>query len=355
MTSNGLRDVAIVAFSQAPSLRRQHDYTEPGIVMPLVRDVYEQTGMKRSDIDFTCSGSADYLAGQSFAFIQGLDAIGAWPPIAESHVEMDGAWAMYEAWMMIQIGHFDTALVYGFGRSSLGNLREVLTLQLDPYYLSTTGVDCVSTAALQARSLLESSDYTEKDMAEVASRSRRSALKNPNAQVRSDKSADELLKEPYFVDPLRKSDCPPVSDGAAVAILAAGDRARDVCEKPGWIRGIEHRVEPHYFGVRDLAKSPTTQACGKALGTSDGIEVAELSASFSHQELILRDALGLDGISDINPSGGALSANPIMATGLIRVGEAFNQIRNNGKKRVLAHATSGHCLQQNLFCLLEGD
>jgi hypothetical protein len=44
-----------------------------------------------------------------------------------------------------------------------------------------------------------------------------------------------------------------------------------------------------------------------------------------------------------------------MAVGLIRIGEAFDQIRNNGKKRVLGHATSGHCLQQNLVCVLEGD
>ena len=59
--------------------------------------------------------------------------------------------------------------------------------------------------------------------------------------------------------------------------------------------------------------------------------------------------------TEINPSGGPLAANPLMATGLIRVGEAFDRIRNDGRRRVLAHATSGHCLQQNLVCVLEGD
>jgi len=33
-----------------------------------------------------------------------VDAIGAFPPINESHVEMDGAWALYEAWVKIQTG-----------------------------------------------------------------------------------------------------------------------------------------------------------------------------------------------------------------------------------------------------------
>jgi acetyl-CoA acetyltransferase len=350
-----VRDVAVVAFSQAPSIRRQVDLAEPTMIMPVVRDVYAQTGLSRSDIDFTCSGSADYLAGASFAFIQGLDGVGAWPPLSESHVEMDGAWALYEAWMMLQIGHADVALVYGFGKPSAGNMREVLTTQLDPYYLAPTGVDCISTAALQARAVLDRTDYTEADMAEVASRSRRDAMGNPMAQVRHDISPEKLLEEPYWVEPLRRHDCPPISDGVAAAILVAGDRARDVCERPAWIRGIEHRIDPHYFGVRDLEQSPSTAEAGRALGSADGIEVAELSATFSHQELILKDALELPESTRINPSGGALAANPIMAVGLIRIGEAFRQVRDHGRGRVLAHATSGHCLQQNLVCVLEGD
>ena len=40
-------------------------------------------------------------------------------------------------------------------------------------------------------------------------------VSNPNAQVSGDQSADELLAEPYVVSPLRPSDCPPVTDGAA--------------------------------------------------------------------------------------------------------------------------------------------
>ena len=168
-----MRDVAVVAFAQSPLVRREADFTEPGMILPVVNEVYRQSGLERSEIDFVVSGSADYLAGQSFAFIQGLDGVGAWPPISESHVEMDGAWALYEAWMMLQIGHADTALVYGFGKPSAGNMREVLTIQLDPYYLAPTGVDCISTAALQARALLDSGRSSDKDLDRVVARSRR--------------------------------------------------------------------------------------------------------------------------------------------------------------------------------------
>jgi acetyl-CoA acetyltransferase len=57
----------------------------------------------------------------------------------------------------------------------------------------------------------------------------------------------------------------------------------------------------------------------------------------------------------LNPSGGPLAANPIMAAGLIRIGEAASRIRLGEAQRAVAHATSGPCLQQNLVCVLEGD
>src|SRR4051794_32805971 len=93
------------------------------ILVPIIADLYEQTGWTKSDIDFWCSGSSDYLAGRSFSFVSAVDAIGTLPPVMESHVEMDAAWALYEAWIKVQTGEVDTALVYGFGKSSAGLLR----------------------------------------------------------------------------------------------------------------------------------------------------------------------------------------------------------------------------------------
>ena len=71
--------------------------------------------------------------------------------------------------------------------------------------------------------------------------------------------------------------------------------------------------------------------------------------------LSMRDALNLKNGASVNPSGGALAANPVMAAGLIRIGEAAARITNGSADRALAHATSGPCLQQNLVCVLEGE
>jgi acetyl-CoA acetyltransferase len=351
-----MRDVAIVSFAQTPYQRRVRDRSEVEMLLPIVTRAIDESGIPRREIGFTCSGSSDYIAGQAFAFVGAVDALGAWPPISESHVEMDGAWALYEAWVKIQCGQADSALCFAFGRASMGTLPFTLNMQLDPYTLQPLGVDAVSLAALQARLLLESGRASERDLAEVAARSRRDARSNPEAQLKGDFEVDKLLADPYLISPLRRHDCPPISDGAVAIVIAAEEVARQVCDRPVWIRGIDHRLEPHQPGQRDLTRSPSTRLAAEKVGAlGASIDVAELHAPFSHQELILRDALELDAGVRVNPSGGPLAANPMMAAGLARIGEAARVIRSEGADRALAHATQGHCLQQNLVCVLEGE
>ncbi len=349
-----MRDVAVVAFAQSPIVRREEFRNEVEILLPVVHDAIAASGVGRKEIGFTISGSCDYLAGAPFSFVSGLDAVGAWPPIRESHVEMDGAWALYEAWVRLQHGDLDSALVYAFGKSSLGPLVDILVLQLDPYYVAPLWPDSISIAALQARAWLEKG-HKESELAEVVARSRRNAQSNPNAQLSGDADPEALLAEPYFTSPLRRHDCPPISDGAAAVVLATGELARRVCERPAWIRGIDHRIEPHGLGVRDLTRSVSTADAGRRAGVGEKpVDVAELHAPFSHQELIVAEALGLDGTTDINPSGGALAGNVVMAAGLTRIGEAASRIMDGRAGRAVAHATSGPALQQNLVCVLEG-
>ncbi len=348
------REVAVVSFAQARNVRSERRRNEVEMLMPVVTEAVERSGIPRPEIGFTCSGSSDYLAGHPFSFVAAVDALGAWPPISESHLEMDGAWALYEAWVKIQSGACDSALVFSFGRSSMGELPEVLTLQLDPYSVAPLGPDAISLAALQARALLDTGRYSERDLAAVAVRSRRDAMDNPVAQLAGNFEVEKLLAEPCLVSPLRRHDCPPITDGAAAIVLAADDAAR-ACERPVWIRGIDHRIEPHQLGLRDLTTSASTRLAGEKAGLGDGpVELAELHAPFTHQELILRDALGLGDAVRVNPSGGALAANPMMVAGLARIGEAAQRIAAGEARRGLAHATSGPCLQQNLVCVLEG-
>ena len=104
-------DVAIVAFAQLPSVRCNPVADEAELVQPVTKAAMDAVGLTQSDIGFTCSGSCDYLVGRPFSFVAAVDGLQACPPIRESHVEMDGAWALYEAFVRLLHGDLDTALV----------------------------------------------------------------------------------------------------------------------------------------------------------------------------------------------------------------------------------------------------
>jgi acetyl-CoA acetyltransferase len=350
-----MREVAIVGFAQ-DTAAKDRERNEVEFIIPVAREAVERSGIARNDIGFTISGSCDYLSGGPFTFVQGLDAVGAWPPIRESHVEMDAAWALYEAWIAIQTGEVDSALIYGFGKSSIGKVDEILTLQADPYVVTPLWPSAYEMAGIQASVLLDAGKVSEQDLAEVAARSRKAGLGNRYAVVREDVSAADLLARPQTHAPLRDADIAPVTDGAAAIVIAAGDLARSVCKRPAWIRGIEHRIDPPALGARDLADVPSARLAAEAAGVGSGkVDVAELHTQFSHEEPLLRDALGLDDSVVVNPSGGPLTANPVMATGLIRMGEVAWRITEGEADRGVAHAAQGPCLQQNLVCVLEGE
>lgn len=109
------------------------------------------------------------------------------------------------------------------------------------------------------------------------------------------------------------------------------------------------------LGARDLTVSASAKQAADAVtgGDASGFDVAELHAQYSHEELILKQAIGLNGNTRINPSGGPLSGNPMFATGLERIGFAATEIFNGNANHALAHASSGPALQQNLVATLE--
>ncbi|MBF6179276.1 thiolase domain-containing protein [Nocardia otitidiscaviarum] len=351
-------DIAVVGFAHAPHVPETFGTTN-GVEMlqPCFTRLYDSLDIKTADIDFWCSGSSDYLAGRAFSFISAIDSIGAVPPINESHVEMDAAWALYEAWVKLRSGQAKTALVYGFGKPSAGTLRQVLTLQTDPYVVAPLWPDAVSMAGLQARAGLDAGRWTEQDMAAVAAESAAAAAAYGEATetARTETDIEKLLAAPYVADPFRAHDIAPITDGAAAIVLAVGDRARELCERPAWLTGMAHYIDTPMLGARDLTVSESTaRAARAAIGDGPaGFDIAELNAQYSHEQIILRHAIGLNGSTRINPSGGPLAGNPLFAAGLERIGFAATEIINGNANRALAHASSGPALQQNLVATLE--
>jgi acetyl-CoA acetyltransferase len=350
------RRVAIVASAQADG-ETNSVLTPVELLTPIVNEALTAAGLEKGDVGFWCHGSCDYMSGQPFSFVAAVDALGAWPPIVESHVEADGAFALYEAWLKLMAGECDTALVFANGKSSSGPIADVMALQLDPYLVAPLRPDMHAVAGLGARASLDAGVVTEAEMAEVAARSLGDGVGRATS-VRSEKvTAAELLERPYTYNPLREHDCPPVADGASAVVLAVDDVARSLSPRPAWITGIDHRIDVQSLGQRDLAASGSARLAGERAGArGDRLDVAELHAPYSYQELLLVRELGIDPArTRVNPSGGALCANPQMAAGLARFAEASSRIIDGDADRALAHCTSGPCVQQNLVAVMEGE
>jgi acetyl-CoA acetyltransferase len=339
------RPVHVAGFAQLPQLAQDNFLDEGEMVRKVTAAALQDAGLAREDVDFTCSGSSDYAMGRPFSFVLALDGIGPVPPIRESHVESDGAWAMVEAAMRMQHGDVDVALVYCYGKSSLGDIDALMTLQLDPYLEGPLGPHPMALAALQARVMLDSGECTEADFAAVVARAYAASASNPNAPTHEALDVDALLLAPTRFSPLRAHDGPFRTDGAAAIVLTVGgDGPR--------VTGLDHRIDSMSLGLRDLNMVRSAAVAAEAVGGCGDVDAAELHAPYSHQELLLIRALGLPAGIPITPSGGSLVADSPMVAGLTRIGEAVGLVRA-GARKVVATATAGPCLQQNLVCVLE--
>jgi acetyl-CoA C-acetyltransferase len=182
-------------------------------------------------------------------------------------------------------------------------------------------------------------DQTEA-LAAIAAKNHKNGVANPLAQMRKDLGRDFCRrvseKNPLVAGPLKRTDCSPVSDGAAALVLAAGDMAAT--------RAIAFRAAVQVndylpMSKRDiLAFDGCRLAWSKALAQA-GTILSDLSLTETHDcftiaELIEYEAMGLvpagqgarailEGVTEmggklpVNPSGGLKAkGHPIGATGV---------------------------------------
>ena len=337
-----MRRVAVVGFASevvpAPDGRNEAELAAPAVDRALAA-----AGVARSEVGVLCTAGSEFLNGVVGTVMGAFDALPGWPPRSHSHLEADGAFALYEAWVRLMAGEAELALVCSFSRPMATDAASVLQLQLDPYLTLPLGPGIRSIAAIQARALLEEGRYGEEDLARVVSERRGSV------------APAELLRRPYVASPLRELDCPSICVGAAAVVLAVEGHAGAAASSPAWIRGIEHRAESSSLGQRDLVVtldpggSPQPGPPGDRSRPRRAARPVQPPGA-DPQGRHLRERLG-----SLNPSGGALVADPLMTTGLVRIGEAARAILEGRAGRAVGHASNGPCLQQNLLCLMEAD
>jgi acetyl-CoA C-acetyltransferase len=378
------RRVAIVGYAQS---HHQHNMqkTREDMVFEVCKEALHHAGILREDLDTVVTASTDFLDGRTISSVFLSMAVGAFMK-DESKVEEDGTFALYYALMKILAGTQDVALVEAHTQGSTLNPHQVSYYTLDPLFDRQIGVlDDIAAAALQARAYMNRYNVSEKHLAMVAVKNITNAAKNPYAHRKmSALTVKEVMSSKVFYDPIRELTMSPVSDGACAVILASEEKAKKITDKPVWIEGVG-TCQGSYLRDRDIDKLDSLEMAARTAYKMAGIknplselDVAEISEKFAHEELMIYEALVLckkgqgknliekgttrkDGDLPVNPSGGALGADPICATGLIRVIEAAKQIRGEangyqvrGVRRALAHGQFGICAQKNTVYILGG-
>ena len=377
------KNVAIVGYrmQSAPDLVTSRER----LTFELTRGLFDDLGIERTDVDTTIIDSNDFMDGRTISNVFLDPPAGAYMR-DESKVEMDGVNALIYACMRILSGQYKTAMVVGLALTGY-QVSPYLYIEytLNPTYERQLNLlNEINAAAFQAHSYLNKFGYSKELLDDVAAQALANAALNPNQSRRiSGASKDQVAGSPYYYEPLRELHCYPPTDGGCAVLLASEEKAKELTDKPVWIKGMGMSTETYYLGERELFKSVSTAEAAQRAYELAGvkkpekdIDVAEISALFAHQEPLLAEALGLldegkadkaykDGTTAIsgklplNPSGGALGGHPVSVTGLMRMVEAARQLRgeagdNQVKKAELAvvHGQDGVCAQQNAVLVL---
>ena len=74
-----------------------------------------------------------------------------------------------------------------------------------------------------------------------------------------------------LASPIRRLDAKPISDGACAMILASEEKAKKMCSKPAWVKGVGYRGEEQFFGDSDKAVWPSAVEAAKEAYDQAGI------------------------------------------------------------------------------------
>ncbi len=363
--------IAIAGFGQTAHAAKRPDVSMPGLAREAAVEALADAGLDWTDIDAVVVGKApDLFEGvvQPELFMaSALGAIGK--PLLRVHTAGSvGGSTGVVASNLIAAGRHERVLAVAWEKQSESNAMWALS-QSFPFQPPVNGGAGGYFAPL-IREYIERSGAPEHIGWEVAAKDRRMGARNEKAHLRlPDLTAAMVAESPMLWDPIRYLETCPSSDGAAAIVLTSDEAAPP---ESAWVHGMSMRSEPLIFPGRDQV-TPAAGAdcmqdsCAQA-GVTDPLrqlDCAEIYVPFSWFEPMWLENLGLaapgqgwrlvdsgttdfDGACPINPSGGVMCSNPIGASGLLRFGEAAQQVRGragahqvDGARLALGHAYGG--------------
>jgi acetyl-CoA C-acetyltransferase len=344
---------AVIGIGQTKHDVKRTDVSLPGLLREAVGRAFEDAGVSWRDIDAVVIGKApDMFEGTMMPELYLADALGATgKPMFRVHTagSVGGSTALAAA-SLVQGGIHERVLTVAFEKQSESDAMWALSrpLPFAPPTLAGAG----GYFAPLIRAYIRRSGAPDHIGIMVGVKDRENALRNPLAHLHiEDISFEKVAESPMLWDPIRYLETCPSSDGACSMVLtneAGGERAA----APAWVHGTAMRSEPTMFAGRDAVNPQAGKDCVADLYAQAGItdprrqiDVAEIYVPFSWYEPMWMENLGFaadgegwkmtdDGSTSftgdlpVNCSGGVLSSNPIGASGMVRFGEAAQQVRS---------------------------
>jgi acetyl-CoA C-acetyltransferase len=368
--------VGIVSAAQTELRGAWSDRQHVDLISAAVLAALHGTGLSIRDVDFVIDSGSDILDGRSISNCGFLGAMGAHHK-EESRVEEDGLWAALYAATKIAAGGSRVGLVVAYSKPSESDVNAFYATQAEPFCLRPVGFDHRAACGLAAQAYLAHADCTTDDFAEVVAADWAAAAGNPSVQTNGIPDAAAVKASPWAARPLRALELSRPVDGAGALVLTAREVADRITSTPVWITGIGTAIDQHSFAQRTPGELEAcrvaAQACYKRAGVENPstLSLAEVSGGSAAGQLMVLEALGLaergqaaslyreGGPVKINPSGGSLPADPIMATGLVRLGEAAQQLAGRvdhappDARSAVVHGAGGVGMQNHCVFTLE--
>ncbi|MBN2283302.1 MAG: hypothetical protein JXO48_05375 [Deltaproteobacteria bacterium] len=372
------RAVAIIGTGQTKHGRR-NDVSYPELVREAVVAALNDAGISLRDIEGVVSGTMpsmmEGVSDTHLYFAEALGSVGK-PVLKAETCGSTGQSIAHCGFYWVASGAADIILVVGSEKMFEGDGQATMTTVADPWFTKPFSAGAPMVFTMQSMEWIYRFGISEekaRDAAALISVSNHdNALENPYAHIHMKVTLDEVKNAMIITYPVRLLDVCPSSDGACAIIYASEEKARKICKKPAWIKGLGFRGEEFFYGESNKSIWPSATEAAKEAYRQAGIrdplkelDVAEVYNPFTYQEMIFYECFGFcprgeapdyvlkgtflkDGQLPCDPSGGTLCTNPIGATGLIRLAEAALQVTGKagerqieGARLALSHAMGG--------------
>lgn len=331
-----------------------------------VEAVIEDAGIEREQIQSAYVGNVQGPAVDPQIVIKGqvwlrAAGIGDISVINTNNVCATGGTAISMAWQDVASGNHDCVLALGVEKmhsddrqtcfkwlNSAKDMDEALTKEGKAKHGDALGI-----FAGMARDYIAHHGLTKEMIAKVCAKNHFNASLNPYAQYQKVFSIEEILASPVIVEPIHRSMCATIADGAAAVIVCSEAFARKYTTHPIYIAASAVRTahvdpRPEMPTLQERCARDAYQRAGMGPQDIDAWEVGDptsFNEIMSYEQLgickrdeipalISWDATSLNGRFPINPAGGHEGrGHPAAATGVAQIVELVWQLRGQAGNR----------------------